>query len=318
MITKDLRIIYMGTPDFAVAPLAALLEAGYNVVGVVTNPDKPAGRGQKVMESAVKKFAEEKGLPILQPYKFRDESFLEELQKWNADLQIVVAFKMLPKVVWNMPKLGTVNLHASLLPQYRGAAPINHAIMNGEKVTGITTFLLQHEIDTGDILLQKEVAITEEETAGSLHDKLMTEGAKLIVETVELLETGNYKPLPQKTIAELKAAPKIFREDCKIDWTKDGLAIYNHIRGLSPYPAAWTNLQQGTNNKTLKIYECKFEKEAHNSPFGTLSTDKKTFLKVAVNGGYISILKLQLAGKKAMDIESFLRGFNFDKELNLS
>lgn len=315
---KNLRIVYMGTPDFAVAPLAALLDEGYNVVGVVTNPDKPAGRGQKVLSSAVKKFAEEKNLPILQPVKFREETFLKELRKWNADLQIVVAFKMLPEVVWAMPELGTLNLHASLLPQYRGAAPINHAIMNGESVTGITTFLLQKEIDTGDILLQKEVAIAKEETAGTLHDKLMNEGADLVVKTVELLASGDYKLFPQKENEVLKSAPKIFRGDCKIDWTQDGEEIYNHIRGLSPYPASWTHLQQGEKITILKIYSCKFEKEQHNCIVGQLLTDKKTFLKVAVKNGYIILERLQLAGKKVLNVEQFLRGFNFNVMPTLS
>ncbi len=314
---KNLRIVYMGTPDFAVAPLSALLEAGCNVVGVVTNPDKPAGRGQKMLSSAIKKFAEEKGLPILQPAKFRDEDFLTELQKWKADLQIVVAFKMLPEVVWSMPKLGTVNLHASLLPQYRGAAPINHAIINGETMTGITTFLLKHEIDTGDMLLQKKVAITPEDTAGSLHDKLMEEGAELIVKTVEKLAKGDYKLLPQNENTVLKPAPKIFREDCKIDWTKDGLAIYNHIRGLSPYPASWTNLVQGDTATMLKIYECSFEEMPHDEKIGKVLVEK-TALKIPVKGGYITIKKLQLAGKKAMDTESFLRGYHFEDGAKLA
>ncbi len=310
MVNKKPRIVYMGTPNFAVAPLAALLEASHNVVGVVTNPDKPAGRGQKILSSAVKQFAEEKGLPVLQPHKFRDETFLEELRKWKADLQIVVAFKMLPEVVWAMPKLGTINLHASLLPQYRGAAPINHAIISGETLTGITTFILQKDIDTGDILLQKEVAITNEDTAGTLHDKLMSEGAKLVVKTVDLLASGDYKPLPQEKNKPLKPAPKIFREDCKIDWTQDGRTIYNHIRGLSPYPAAWTNLEQNGKIKNLKIYVCKFEEMQHNNSIGQLLTDGKTFLKIAVKNGYIVIEKLQLAGKRAMDVKSFLLGFN--------
>ncbi len=314
---KNLRIVYMGTPDFAVAPLKALLEAGCNVVGVVTNPDKPAGRGQKIICSAVKKFAEEKQLPILQPEKFRDKSFLQSLKAWQADLQIVVAFKMLPEVVWAMPKMGTVNLHASLLPQYRGAAPINHAIINGEQKTGITTFLLKHEIDTGDMLLQEEVAISPTDTAGSLHDKLMEKGAKLIVKTVEILAKGDYRLLPQKEEEFLKPAPKIFREDCKIDWNKNGENIYNHIRGLCPYPAAWTNLLQEDSSQMLKIYECRFENGVHSFENGKLLSTKKE-IKVAVKGGYLFIEKLQLAGKKAMDTESFLRGYSFKDDAKLA
>lgn len=315
---KNIRIVYMGTPDFAVAPLAALLEEGCNVVGVVTNPDKPAGRGQKIATSAVKQFAQKEKLPILQPEKFRDEQFLKALAAWKADLQIVVAFKMLPEVVWAMPKLGTINLHASLLPQYRGAAPINHAIINGETITGITTFLLEKEIDTGNILLQKEVVITEDETAGSLHDKLMAEGAKLVVATVDLLASGSYKPQPQKEENSLKAAPKIFKEDCRIDWQQEGKHIYNFIRGLSPYPTAWTKIPKEEKAIALKVYECSFHQQVHQEKIGKVLTDQKTFLKVAVRGGYIFILKLQQSGKKAMAIQDFLRGFQWTKEMTLS
>lgn len=308
----------MGTPDFAVAPLAALLAAGYNVVGVVTNPDKPSGRGQKMLSSAVKQFAEAKQLPILQPHKFRDAQFLKDLAAWKADLQIVVAFKMLPEVVWAMPKYGTINLHASLLPQYRGAAPINHAIMNGETYTGVTTFLLQKEIDTGNILLQKQLPIATDETAGSLHDKLSSEGAKLLVATVALLAEGAYRSTPQKEDKELKAAPKIFKEDCRIDWHQEGAVIYNFVRGLSPFPAAWTVLTTDTKAVSLKIYDCYFEKQEHNETFGRLSTDAKTFCNVAVKGGYIVIKKLQQAGKKALPIADFLRGFSLDEDAYLS
>ncbi len=310
MIDKKLRIVYMGTPEFAVAPLAALLEAGCNVVGVVTNPDKPAGRGQKILSSAVKQFAETEGLPILQPTKFRDEQFLKDLAQWKADLQIVVAFKMLPEVVWSMPKLGTINLHASLLPQYRGAAPINHAIINGETVTGVTTFILNKEIDTGNILLQEEVTISNTDTAGSLHDKLMQKGAKLVVKTVELLSSENYKPIPQIEVKELKIAPKIFKKDCKINWEDSGENIYNFIRGLSPYPAAWTTLETEEKTIDFKIYECLFEAKQHNEQSGKVFSDAKTFCKVAVKDGYISFKKLQQAGKKAIQIEDFLKGFN--------
>lgn len=299
----------MGTPDFAVAPLAALLEAGCNVVGVVTNPDKPAGRGQRLLSSAVKKFAEVKELPILQPEKFRNPQFLEDLAMWQADLQIVVAFKMLPEMVWNMPRLGTINLHASLLPQYRGAAPINHAIINGESVTGITTFLLRREIDTGNILLQEEVKITPTDTAGSLHDKLMEKGAQLVVDTVKLVASGTYATIPQDESVVLKSAPKIFKEDCRIDWKKEGKTVYNFIRGLSPYPAAWMVLQAENKSVNLKIYDCVFESALHSQKSGEIFTDGKTYLKIAVKDGYISIQRLQQAGKKAMSIGDFLRGF---------
>lgn len=309
---RELRIVYMGTPDFAVAPLAALLDAGCNVVGVVTNPDKPAGRGQKVLSSAVKKFAEQKGLAILQPEKFRDESFLKDLAAWDADLQIVVAFKMLPEVVWGMPRLGTINLHASLLPQYRGAAPINHAIINGEQFSGVTTFLLQKEIDTGNILLQEKIAIAADETAGSLHDKLMDVGAELVVETVSLLASGSYEAIPQNNSEELKGAPKIFKEDCRIDWEQDGKRIYNFIRGLSPYPAAWTVFEGEAKAVNFKIYDCAFEEHEHAKAVGEVETDDKSYLRIAVKGGFIKIDKLQQAGKRAMDIADFLRGFSFE------
>lgn len=315
---KNLRIVYMGTPDFAVAPLAALLEAGFNVIGVVTNPDKPAGRGQKIVSSAVKQFAEEKGLPILQPEKFRNEQFLTDLAAWKADLQIVVAFKMLPEVVWAMPPLGTVNLHASLLPQYRGAAPINYAIINGDKITGVTTFLLEREIDTGNILLQREVPIAANETAGSLHDKLMNIGAELLVDTVNLLASGEYMPKAQTEVESLKYAPKIFKEDCHIDWQQNGEVIDRLIRGLSPYPAAWTILLSDDKTINLKIYECAFTNEAHNKEIGQIVTDGATFMKVAVNGGFLSIYKLQQAGKKAMNMEDFLRGFKLSKDAKLA
>ncbi len=292
-----------------------MLEAGCNVVGVVTNPDKPAGRGQKILSSAVKQFAEAKGLPILQPTKFRNEQFLQDLAQWKADLQIVVAFKMLPEVVWAMPKLGTINLHASLLPQYRGAAPINHAIINGETVTGVTTFLLEREIDTGNILLQEEIAISDTDTAGSLHDKLMQKGAKLVVETVELLSSGNYAPIPQKEAKELKAAPKIFKKDCKINWEDSGENIYNFIRGLSPYPAAWTTLETERKAIDLKIYEAVFEPKQHCEQLGKVLSDNKTFFKIVVTNGYISVRKLQQAGKRAMCVEDFLKGFNLEPKV---
>lgn len=307
---KKLRIVYMGTPDFAVAPLQTLLEAGHNIVGVVTNPDKPAGRGQKLQESAVKKFAKEKGLLILQPDNFRSADFLQELAQLKADIQLVVAFKYLPKIVWDMPPLGTVNLHASLLPEYRGAAPINWAIINGETVTGVTTFLLQKEIDTGHILFRQEVPIATDETVGTLHDKLMIVGAKLLQKTVEAIANENYTLQPQVIRSVEKHAPKIFREDCQIDWNKKLMTIYKHICGLSPYPAAWTKVIDKDNKETvLKIYKCKFRKESCKEAPRTIVSDSKTYFSIAVDGGYIDILELQQAGRKRMNITDFLKGF---------
>lgn len=307
---KKLRIVYMGTPDFAVAPLQTLLEAGHNIVGVVTNPDKPAGRGQKLQESAVKKFAKEKGLLILQPDNFRSADFLQELAQLKADIQLVVAFKYLPKIVWDMPPLGTVNLHASLLPEYRGAAPINWAIINGETVTGVTTFLLQKEIDTGHILYRQEVPIATDETVGTLHDKLMIVGAKLLQKTVEAIANENYTLQPQVITSVQKHAPKIFREDCHIDWNKKLMTIYKHICGLSPYPAAWTKVIDKDDKETvLKIYKCKFRKESCKEAPRTIVSDSKTYFSIAVDGGYIDILELQQAGRKRMNITDFLKGF---------
>lgn len=309
----SLRIVYMGTPDFAVAPLEALLNAGCNVVGVVTNPDKPAGRGQKIQEAAVKKFAISKGLKILQPEKFRNEEFLNDLKVLEADLQVVVAFKMLPEVVWNMPKYGTLNLHASLLPQYRGAAPINWAIINGDKETGVSTFLLQHEIDTGNILFQEKTNIGENDNVEVIHDKLMNIGSELVVKTVKAIEAEDYPQIPQESLdtETLKSAPKIFKEDCKIDWSKNIDSIHNLIRGLSPYPAAWTELVPNEEGKNigLKVFGTTKEIVTHQYKTGSLHTDGKTHLKVAVDGGYISINMLQQAGKKRMKVEDFLRGF---------
>jgi methionyl-tRNA formyltransferase len=317
------RIIFMGTPEFAVASLDALVQAGCNIVGVITAPDKPAGRGMKLTESAVKKYAVEKQLPVLQPEKLKDPMFLEALKNLQADLQIVVAFRMLPEVVWNMPPMGTINLHGSLLPQYRGAAPINWAVINGEKETGVTTFKLQHEIDTGNILLQDSFPIGEDETAGEVHDKMKEIGARLLVKTVAGLAKGTLTEMPQTPDGRrpsyakasageaedntLKHAPKIFTETCKIDWNHSVTAIYNLIRGLSPYPAAFTYL----NDKMLKIYKAK--KELHNSPksAGSFETDNKTFLKFAGSDGYIYVTELQLEGKKKMGIEEFLRGYRF-------
>jgi len=314
MIGKDLRIIFMGTPDFAVASLKALVDGGYNVVGVITAPDKPAGRGNKLTESAVKEFAVENNLKVLQPEKLKNPEFLAELENLKADLQVVVAFRMLPEVVWNMPPMGTFNLHGSLLPQYRGAAPLNWAVMNGETKTGVTTFLLDHEIDTGKIIFKKETPIDENETVGDVHDRLMEIGAKLVVETVDAIAEGNIQAIPQTELIEgtaIKHAPKIFKEDCKIDWNKNTETIRNLIRGLSPYPAAWTNLvhlETGTDIQTKLFFAQKVVSGKNTEP-GTIETDGKKFLNVACRNGWLQITDLQIAGKKRMKTDEFLRGF---------
>jgi methionyl-tRNA formyltransferase len=301
----------MGTPDFAVESLRALYEGGYNVVGVVTMPDKPAGRGHKIQFSPVKQYALDNDLPILQPEKLKDEAFLAELRSWQADLQIVVAFRMLPEMVWNMPKLGTFNLHASLLPQYRGAAPINWAVINGETETGVTTFFLTHEIDTGNIILQQKTPISSVENAGDIHDRLMKMGSELVLKTVDLILNEKAQGQAQAQIANLKPAPKIFKETCKIDWAKNTDEIYNFVRGLSPYPAAWTEIKSPDGEIfILKIFETKTEKTAHNEPLGTLLTDGKKLLKVAVPDGYLHLISIQLPSKKRMQTEEVLRGFS--------
>ncbi len=294
----------MGTPDFAVASLSALKQAGLNIVGVVTAADKPAGRGQKINESAVKKYAVENDLKVLQPLKLKDPEFLADLKSLNADLFVVVAFRMLPEVVWQMPKKGTINLHGSLLPHYRGAAPINHVIINGEKETGVTTFFLKQEIDTGDVIFADTVAISESETAGDLHDKLMAVGANLLVKTVKAIEADDYNEVAQQQREDLKSAPKIFKEFCKVDWNKTNLAVYNHIRGLSPYPTAFTSL----NDKTLKIFNAEPEYLKPSIEAGTYLTDNKTYLKFATKDGFIKLTDLQLEGKKRMLVDEFLRG----------
>ncbi|MCK5028443.1 MAG: methionyl-tRNA formyltransferase [Bacteroidales bacterium] len=314
MNKKDFRIVYMGTPDFAVEPLKLLIENEYNIVGVVTNPDKPAGRGQKIQESAVKIYAKSKNLNILQTHKFRDEAFLNDLKTLNADLQIVVAFKMLPEIVWDMPRIGTFNLHASLLPQYRGAAPINWAIINGDNKTGVTTFFLKHEIDTGNIIFQEEVNINENDNAGVIHDKLMHTGAQLVLKTVDAIIENDFPQINQNDVSSsetiIKHAPKIFKNDCKINWQKDLNSIHNLIRGLSPYPAAWTEIKKQEENPIqLKIFKTEKESKKHNNPIGTIFTDTKTYMKIAVKEGFIIITELQLAGKKRMVITEFLRGF---------
>jgi methionyl-tRNA formyltransferase len=309
MELQDLKIIFMGTPEFATSSLKALVEAGCNIVAVVTAPDKPAGRGLKLQESSVKKYAVEKNLKILQPEKLKDKRFVDELKALEGGLQVVVAFRMLPEVVWEMPPMGTINLHASLLPHYRGAAPINWAIINGEKETGVTTFKLKHEIDTGDILVQEKIAIGENETAGELHDRLKEIGARLVVETVKGLANGELKEISQNNISStiLKLAPKIFTETCRIDWNKSVTEIHNLVRGLSPHPAAFTELQ----GKTLKVYRSEKELNTPSLSPGNFETDKKSFLKFACTDGYIHVKELQLEGKKKMAIEEFLKGYRF-------
>ena len=306
MMKTKLRIIFMGTPDFAVANLKALVKDGQNIIAVITAPDKPAGRGKKIQQSAVKKYALSENLKLLQPTNLKDSNFLSELASLNADLQIVVAFRMLPVSVWDMPRLGTFNLHASLLPQYRGAAPINWAIINGEKKTGVSTFFLQHKIDTGNIIFQEEVVIDENMNAENLHDKLMEIGAKLVVETVHSIENNTVVEKPQSDFPEnqLKLAPKIFKADCQIDWSIPLNQIHNLIRGLSPYPTAWTIF----NKKSLKIFKGYTEIAQHTESVGSIVTDKKTFLKIAVDGGFYQIEELQMEGKKRMPITDFLRG----------
>lgn len=301
-----MSIIFMGTPDFAVASLKALLDAGENVIAVVTATDKPAGRGQRLQQSAVKRYAMEQGLPVMQPRNLKDPEFLRELKSYGAELQVVVAFRMLPEAVWNMPEKGTINLHASLLPQYRGAAPINHAIINGEKESGVTTFLLQHEIDTGNILFSEKVYIASDATAGDLHDDLMNVGATLLVKTVQALKNGEAIEKPQRAEPNtLKPAPKIHKEDCKIDWSQSVENVYNFIRGLSPYPTAYTYLQ----GKMLKIFQAKPIYETPHIPVGDFTSDGKHFLHFACKDGYIAVETLQIEGKKRMGTADFLRGY---------
>jgi len=309
---NDLRIVFMGTPDFAVESLKILVDNNYNIVGVITAPDKPSGRGQKINQSAVKKYAVENNLNILQPTNLKSEDFIADLQSLKANLQIVVAFRMLPEVVWNMPEIGTFNLHASLLPQYRGAAPINWAIINGEVETGVTTFFLQHKIDTGNIIAQEKIAIGENEIAGELHDKLMQVGSQLVLQTVQDIESENINPQPQNEDQELKEAFKIFKPFCKIDWSKSIDEIHNHIRGLSPYPTAWTEFKNKETGETVscKVFRAEKVLEQHSLNIGEIITTK-TELKVAVNGGYLNISELQLAGKKRMDVVALLNGFDF-------
>ena len=309
----------MGTPDFAVESLRCLVEGCYNVVGVITMPDKPAGRGHKIQFSPVKQFALDHNLPLLQPEKLKDESFVQALREWKADLQIVVAFRMLPEVVWNMPRLGTFNLHASLLPQYRGAAPINWAVINGDTETGITTFFLKHEIDTGEVIQQVRVPIADTDNVEVGHDKLMMLGGRLVVETVDAILAGTVKPIPQEEMAvvgELRPAPKIFKETCRIDWNQPVKRIYDFIRGLSPYPAAWTELINPSGDSVVvKIFESEKRIETHQLLPGTIVTDGKKSLKVAVTDGFIGILALQFPGKKRLRTEELLRGYKITGDM---
>lgn len=304
---RELRIVFMGTPDFAVGILKTLVENQHNIVGVVTAPDKPAGRGRNLHESAVKKYALSQNIKILQPSNLKSESFLNDLKVLNANLQIVVAFRMLPKVVWQLPELGTFNLHASLLPQYRGAAPINWAIINGDKTTGVTTFFIEEKIDTGEIILQEEITIEPNDTAGTLHDKLMQLGSTLTLKTVKLIENNKVVTVAQ-TSNNLKEAPKIFSDTCRINWEDSLENIQNFIRGLSPYPAAWTILHQNNQEINVKIFKSYPEYRLHTLKNGTITVSNKT-LKIAVKNGYLVVEELQLAGKKKMDIKSLLNGF---------
>ncbi|MDA6069438.1 methionyl-tRNA formyltransferase [Flavobacterium sp. AC] len=307
---EKLRIIFMGTPEFAVGILDTIIKNNYDVVGVITAADKPAGRGQKIKYSAVKEYALANNLTLLQPTNLKDESFLAELKALNANLQIVVAFRMLPKVVWEMPSLGTFNLHASLLPNYRGAAPINWAIINGETKTGVTTFFIDDKIDTGAMILNSEIAIEPEENAGQLHDRLMLLGSETVIETLKVIESGNVTTTIQKDDAEIKTAYKLNKENCKIDWTKSGEEINNLIRGLSPYPASWCFLKDKEEELSIKIYEAKLIEESHSYEVGSLISSKKE-IKIAIKDGFIQLLGLQLPGKKRMQVAELLNGITF-------
>nr|WP_299381739.1 methionyl-tRNA formyltransferase [Allomuricauda sp.] len=313
---NKLRIVFMGTPDFAVGSLKALLDAGFKVVGAITAPDRPAGRGRKIQESAVKQFAKTHNIKILQPTNLKDEAFLQDLGELNANLQVVVAFRMLPEVVWRMPEFGTFNLHASLLPQYRGAAPINWAIINGETETGVTTFFIDDKIDTGSIILQKTAPIYPEDDAGALHDRLMELGASLVVETCKQIETGTVTSIPQKDAKDIKSAHKIHRNTCQINWDHSIVDIHNHIRGLSPYPAAWCYLKNHGREDPIKIFKTQIEEVEHTHPVGKLVLENRT-LKVAVSGGYLHLLEVQFPGKRRMKISEVLNGLNLDENAHL-
>ena len=313
---RNLRIVFMGTPDFAVTTLKALVENNYNIVGVITAPDKPAGRGRKLHESAVKKYAESQQLNILQPTNLKSETFLNELKALEANLQIVVAFRMLPKAVWQMPKYGTFNLHASLLPNYRGAAPINWVIINGETQTGVSTFFIDDNIDTGEMILQETIDIDSEENAGSLHDKLMVLGSELVLKTVSLIEKGPVKTTPQLDSQNIKTAYKLNKDNCKIDWQDDLSNIYNKIRGLSPYPGAWCTLINKEESLPIKLFKCGKETTEHDFPIGKIISTKQS-VKVAVKKGFIIIKEIQLPGKRKMDIKSLLNGYQFELDAKM-
>ncbi len=320
MTKNDLRIVFFGTPDFAVESLSRLVDGGYNVAAVVTMPDKPAGRGRQLQQSDVKRYAVEHGLPVLQPVSLKDEAFIEQLRAVGAQLFIVIAFRMLPQAVWQMPELGTFNLHASLLPRYRGAAPINWAVMNGDTQTGVTTFFLKHEIDTGDIIQQRSCPIGRHDNVEVVHDRLMVMGADMVLETVDAIIDGTVHPIPQDQLLttgqQPTAAPKIFKETCRIDWSRPAEQLYNHIRGLSPYPAAWTTLASGDGKEpvTVKIYATAeplpYSGQETPTP-GSIVADRKT-LRVACGDGWLQVLSLQQSGKKRMDTDAFLRGFTLD------
>lgn len=304
-----MRIVFFGTPDFAVASLEALIQAKFNVVAVVTAPDKPAGRGQQLQSSAVKQYAETQGLPVLQPIKLKDPAFAEELRLYKPDLQVIVAFRMLPEVVWNLPPMGTFNLHGSLLPNYRGAAPIHWAVINGETETGVTTFFLQHEIDTGDLLFQEKEPIHPADTTGDVYERLMKRGAKLVVKTAEAIQAGTTNPVPQDETAAMKPAPKLTRATGEVHWSKSGAEIYNLVRGMYPFPGSHTTFQ----GKNCKLIQVKFHPESiPDLGIGIWDTDQKTFLRVGCQDGYIEILEWQMEGKKRMKIDEFLRGYNFN------
>ncbi|WP_269237334.1 methionyl-tRNA formyltransferase [Flavobacterium flavigenum] len=313
---EKLRIIFMGTPEFAVGILDTILKNNYEVAGVITAADKPAGRGQKIKYSAVKEYALANNLTLLQPTNLKDKDFLAELKALNANLQIVVAFRMLPKVVWEMPQFGTFNLHASLLPNYRGAAPINWAIINGETKTGVTTFFIDDKIDTGAMILNSEIAIEPEENAGQLHDRLMHLGSKTVIDTLKVIENGNVSTTIQEDSDDIKTAYKLNKENCKIDWTKSGIEINNLIRGLSPYPASWCFLKDKNEEISIKIYEAKLVSEAHSLESGKLISGKKE-LKVAVKDGFLQLVSLQLPGKKRMQVAELLNGVSFSEDAKL-
>jgi methionyl-tRNA formyltransferase len=314
---EKMKIVFMGTPDFAVASLDAIVKAGYQVAAVVTVPDKPAGRGQKLSVSAVKEYALAHNLPILQPEKLKDENFISALKEFNADVFVVVAFRMLPEVVWSMPPKGTFNLHGSLLPQYRGAAPINRAVMNGEKETGVTTFFIEKEIDTGKIIFSEKTQIGENETAGEVHDRLMLIGGDLVVKTLHAIETNNYKQIAQGEFVKegmlLNAAPKIFKDNCRIDWNKHVNEVHNHIRGLSPYPTAFTEFVSPSGEKySVKLFRSEKVLKEHSLESGTITSNNRDHIYIAANGGFISVRELQLSGKKKLPVKDFLLGFKIE------